>query len=175
MKKTLSEVLHRPNISKINVKVGAINGSGFFYCGKGYNAFYALKTQINQELVRQNNRNIALMENRLKNLDENYAKRIKNSIKNKKVKNVEKYLKDMEKEKEHMKVKIPQDIAKIQQYLNTHLLDREVVEMRDGISPDEKPCKIIYVDGWEKGEYWTISEYNKKKGKKNNENYVLLG
>lgn len=173
MKKTLSEVLHRPNISRINVKVGAINGTGFFYCGKGYNAFYSLNTKINQQIVNQNKRTIAMLEDRLTHLDENYEKRIANSIKNKKVRNVEKYLKDMAKEKEHMRVKIPQDIDKLKQFMDIHLLDRKVVEIRDGISPDEKPSKVIYVEGWEKGEFWTVKEYEHRR--KKNDTYILLG
>ena len=45
--------------------------------------------------------------------------------------------------------------------ISTSLLNRKVVEMVDGISPDEPNTKVIYVEGFEKGNYWTIKSYIK--------------
>ena len=38
---------------------------------------------------------------------------------------------------------------------------RPVVEVYDGILPEEAPCKIIVVKGAENGKYWTIAEFNR--------------
>ena len=41
------------------------------------------------------------------------------------------------------------------------VVERKVVDIVDGISPDEPNTKIIYVEGYERGNYWTIKEYTK--------------
>lgn len=41
------------------------------------------------------------------------------------------------------------------------LLDREVMEYIVGVLQEEQPCKIIRVQGNDRGKYWTIAEYQK--------------
>lgn len=65
------------------------------------------------------------------------------------------------KERDKMKVNLPKRIAELEKEISnyTPLLTRVVVEMVDGISPDEPNTKIIYIKGSEIGKYWTIKEY----------------
>lgn len=164
MKKTLSELLTEDKrYTKVNVKIGSRNGSSFWYCGKG-NPIYSIPAIRNARtnLLRQSKGILCQLEYRLKNLDKIYQETLINSRK-RKMKNREDYEKKLEIKKQREKITLPKKIASVQNDIDTHLLDRQVMEVVNGLSPDEKPCLIIYVKGNEKGAYWTIAEYNKRR------------
>lgn len=154
--KTLNEVLKS---CKDNVKVGSYSGSSFYYCGKGGNVAIATLKGLNRDIKKTNIKTKLSLEYRLANLDKIYEKQIKEQIKSGKVKDVKQYKESMMKQKERERKHLPTKIASYEYDIATHILNRPLVEMRNGISPDEKPCKIIYVKGNEKGKYWTIKEY----------------
>lgn len=171
MNKTLSELLTANIYQKINVKIGSIKGNSFFYCGKGRDALSALSRSVDRIAKKRLKMETEHLEERLENLDKIYETRLKETIKrvntskSKRYVNIEKVKEDLEKSKARELKKLPKEIEIRKQELEVHLLDREVVEVIEGISPDEKPCRIIYIKGHEKGAYWTIDEYENKTGK----------
>ena len=163
MKKTLSSVLQQTKYQKANVKIGSKGGSSFWYCGKGNNTYsiQAIK-QARHNLLKQSQRMLKNYEDRLEHLDEIYEQTYKKSLK-RKIKNRETYKKKLYRKKELEKINLPKKIEQTKYDINTHLLDRPVQEIVVGICKDEAPCYIIYVKGNERGSYWTIAEYNKRR------------
>ena len=159
MPKTLQEILDKNKFQNVNVKIGSKQGSSFFYCGSGSNAISHIVKKIDSAMLRQAQNRKKLLTNRLTNLDKIYQDRINKAIKSGRVKNKEKYIADVEKLKEHERKVLPTKISEIEYDISVRLLDRPVQEVVDGISPDEMPCKIIYIKGHEIGKYWTIKEY----------------
>lgn len=159
MPKTLQEALSKNKFQSVNVKIGSKQGSSFFYCGSGSNAISHISKKIDSAMLRQAQNRKKLLTNRLTNLDKIYQDRINKAIKSGRVKNKEKYIADVEKLKEHERKVLPTKISEIEYDISVRLLDRPVQEVVDGISPDEMPCKIIYIKGHEIGKYWTIKEY----------------
>ena len=104
---------------------------------------------------------MALLNRRLKNLDKIYDDIIEKA-KARETKDFDKYLLKLLKKKNSEKSSLPKKIASVEYDIATHLLDRPVMEIVEGISPDEKPCWIVYVKGNENGDYWTVKEYEKK-------------
>lgn len=154
--KKLSETLLE---CKDNVKVGSYSGSSFYYCGKGGRVASTTLKKINTELKKQSQKTKKNLEYRLANLDEIYEKSMKEQITKGKVKDVKSYKANMEKQKERERKRLPHRIASYEYDIKTPILERPVVEIVNGISRDEHPCKIIYVKGNENGKYWTIKEY----------------
>lgn len=163
IKKTLEELLQESKYNKCNVKIGSKQGSSFWYCGKG-NLTFSLpeikKARI--KTLAQNKKNMKSLIYRLEHLEEIYEETIRQA-KKKGIKRFDEYVNNLMKCKEREYKLLPKRIESYQYDIDTHLLDRPVLEVVYGISPDEKPCWIIYVKGNEKGAYWTIEEYNKKK------------
>ena len=159
MPKTLLETLNKTKFQKVNVKIGSKQGSSFFYCGSGSNAIPHISKKIDGTMLRQAQNRKKLLINRLTNLDKIYQDRINKAIKSGKVKNKEKYIAEVEILKERERKVLPTKISEIEYDISVRLLDRPVQEIVDGISPDEKPCKIIYIKGHEIGKYWTVKEY----------------
>ena len=166
MKKTLNELLQDKKYQKANIKVGSKGGSSFWYCGK-CNLAYSLPeiNKAREKLIRQSKGTLHQLQYRKKHLDELYDETLERA--KKKVKNFAEYKKKLEIKKERERALLPKKIASVEYDINVHLLDREVKEVVYGISPDESPCWIIYVKGNERGAYWTIAEYNKRR--KNND------
>ena len=164
MNKTLYELLNEKKYEKLNVKIGSKSGSSFWYCGKGDKkfSFPAIKS-ISRPIKKQNQKKLEIAEKRLEHLDEIYDKNIDDKIKQGKVKDIEKYLKAQNEKREGERRRLPKRIEELKQEINKTLLDRKVKEVVKGISPDEQPCEIIYVEGHEIGLYWTIEEYNKRR------------
>ena len=162
MKHTLHEILNKTEILRGNVKIGSVNGTSFFYCGKGHSAMYQIKTKINSEMMKQSDENIYALEYRLRHLDEICEERIDFALKHRVVKSKEKLIERAYKDKEKERKVLPHKIEIAKALKDTHLLDREVVEIRQGTCPDEEPCKIIYIKGFERGRYWTIKEFQRK-------------
>lgn len=167
--KTLESVLKNLNC---NIKVGSKQGSSFFYCGTIGGLYHDLD-KVEQTLNAYNNGLIKALEQRLKSINSIYKERFENWVD--RCNKTKIYLTEQDKEKEWAKLtelkekeklSIPRKIEAIRKHLNKPLLERNVLEMVDGISVDEKPCKIIYVSGHEKGAYWTINEYAKVKNKR---------
>ena len=169
MKKTLNELLQDKKYQKTNIKVGSKSGSSFWYCGKG-NLAYSLPEikKAREKLLRQSKGNVHQLKYRLANLDKIYEESIKKITKKRKIKDMEEYLKQCEIRKERERLLLPKKIASYEYDVATDLLDRPVMEIVEGISQDEKPCWIIYVKGNEKGNYWTIAEYNKRRKQDDN-------
>lgn len=163
--KTLVSVLSQKSYQFINVKIGSQSGSSFFYCGKCSSAITTLTTSVNALMKKRMKDEIKRLQERLDNLDEIYRKRLELTIAEGKVQDIEKYQRKQEKMKAQERISIPQEIAIRKEEVEIPLLEREVVEIVNGISPDERPCKIIYIKGHEKGAYWTIDEFIHKKGR----------
>lgn len=172
MKKTLQSLLEQNKFKKVNVKIGSKGGSSFWYCGKA-NPIYslpALKT-IRATLLKRTHKEIENLKYRYDHIDEIYAKNIEDA--KERVKDFEAYKKRMVIRKQNEIVNIPKKIASLEYDVATKLVDRPVLEVVEGISPDEKPCFVVYVKGNEKGAYWTIKEFNKRR--KNNDTQISLG
>lgn len=163
MKKTLNELLQEKKYQSANIKVGSKNGSSFWYCGKG-NLVYSIPAikEARNKLLRQCHNLLRQLENRQEHLDEIYAATLEKA-KKRNVKNLQTYVKTLESKKNRERRLLPTKIQSVKNDIATHLLDREVQEIVAGISADEKPCWIICVKGNEKGSYWTIAEYNKRR------------
>lgn len=163
MKKILNEILKDKKYQKTNIKVGSKSGSGFWYCGKG-NLAYSLPEikKARERLLKQSKGTLYQLQFRQSHLDEIYVETLKKA-KKKGIKNLEEYQKKLNINKERERALLPKKIASIEYDVAIGLLDRPVMEVVEGISPDEKPCWIIYVKGNEKGSYWTIAEYNKRR------------
>lgn len=163
MNKTLKQLLHEKKYQKVNVKIGSKSGSSFFYCGKAQTiwSFPDIKRE-REKLLRQSHKLKNALLKRLNNLDkiyeETYYKAKKRGIKNEPL-----YLKKLTKQKENERKKLPQKIESVQYDIDTPLLDRPVLEIVKGISVDESPCYIVYIKGNERGNYWTIQEYMKRR------------
>ena len=171
MSRTLNELLNGNIYQRINVKIGSYKGNSFFYCGKGRDCIPTLTRSIDRITKKRLRMETEHLEERLNNLDKIYENRLKETIKrvntskSKRYVNINKVKEDLEKAKARELKKLPKEIEIRKQELQVHLLDREVVEVIEGICPDEKPCRIIYIKGHEKGAYWTIDEYENKTGK----------
>lgn len=159
----LSQLTHKRGLS---IKVGSKGGNGFWYC---HLANSTTIRDINEEYLkirkREHNyllRNIDI----LNNLDEYYEKKITTWLNNKKNKKKTKAKRDewvakQLKLKESDRKRLPTYIKQLE-YDTTHpFLEREIVEMVDGVSPDEPNTKVIYIKGYERGSYWTLKEYTK--------------
>lgn len=160
-KKTLIDLLQENKYQVANVKIRSKNGSSFWYCGKGKlsSSLPAIK-RARETTLRWLKNTIKQQEYRLEHLDELYEKAIKNA--KGKVKNYELYQKQMATKRELERVKIPKVIKSLKEDVEVDLLDRKVEEVVYGISPDEVPCWIVCVKGNEKGNFWTIKEYEKR-------------
>ena len=160
--KTLNDILHQSKYKDCNVKIGSKGGSSFYYCGKA-NPLYSIPLLKNiwKNLLEQNIKAKENLEKRLANLDNIYIERF--NLSKKYARNLTDLQKKLDKDKKYEQVIIPKKIASIQYDIDTPILKRPIKEISLGISPDEKPCWIIYVKGNEKGNYWTIKEYNCKR------------
>lgn len=168
MKKTLIELLKETKYQNANIKVGSKSGSSFWYCGKG-NLAYSLPEikKARERLLKQSKGTLTQLQYRLNHLDKIYDDTLKKA-KKKGVKNFEEYKKNLNIKKERERALLPKKIASLEYDIAIDLVNRPVQEVVFGISPDEKPCWIIYVKGNEKGAYWTIAEYNKRRKMVNN-------
>ena len=164
MKKKLIDLLNEKKYQKVNVKIGSKSGSSFWYCGKGNTNYslYEIK-KAREKTLRQSKGALKQAQYRLENLDMIYATNIEKVIKKGTIKDIEAYRKKMHTTLEKERLLLPKKIASLEYDVAIPLLERPVLEIVEGISPDEKPCYVIYVKGNEKGEYWTIAEYNKRK------------
>lgn len=163
--KTLNELLKEKKYKECNVKIGSKNGSGFYYCGKA-NLIYSLKEleRANEKLYRQNTNVISQLTKRYNQLDQIYNATIEKA-KKRNIKNWDLYIAKLNKKKAIEQKRLPKLISDIKNDRSIHILDRVVKEIVVGISPDEQPCYVVYVSGHEKGMYWTIAEYNKRRAK----------
>lgn len=172
MQKTLKEVLEDKRIKNGNVKIGSIYGSSFFYCGKASKRYVMSDLfYIEKELKRNSKAFKSSLETRLKILDKIYEWRFKEHLKKvgKSLKEIDsernsKFYKALMKEKEKERKTLPLKIESVQHDIDTPLLNRQVKEIICGISPNETPCNVIYIQGNEKGKYWTLDEYANKSG-----------
>ena len=163
MKKTLIELLNEPKYQKTNIKVGSKSGSSFWYCGKG-NIAYSLPAikKAREQTLKQNHKALDNLTKRLNNIDLIYQEIYQNA-KSKGIKNENQYLEKLKRKQYLETISLPKKIASVEYDIAIHLLNRPVQEIVYGISKDESPCWIIYVKGNEKGAYWTIAEYNKRR------------
>ena len=165
--KTLNSVLYNLSRKKgVSVKIGSKNGSGLWYCAK-------LTTHTHNDIDLENKRiraretkTLKRLKTKIADLDKWYDKEIakwldnpKNQKKSETIKQAK--ITQMLKSKELDRARIPNTIKQIEYDIANAFLNRPVLEMVDGISPDEPNTKIIYVSGYEHGDYWTIKEYTK--------------
>lgn len=163
MKKTLNELLKDKKYQKANIKVGSKSGTSFWYCGKG-NFVYSLPEirKAREKLLKQSKGTLSQLQYRQSHLDEIYEEILK-IAKKKGIKKFEEYQRKLNIKKERERALLPKKIASVEYDIAIDLLERPVQEIVFGISPDENPCWIIYVKGNEKGSYWTIAEYYKRR------------
>ena len=164
MKKTLNELLKEKRYKNVNLKIGSVSGSSFWFCGK--NSPYTIRHELKEaqdKCLKQNKRNLGLLKERLRNIDKIYANNLEKA--KGKRKDFEKYKKELEIKKQRELKQLPKKIKSIMEDIETNLLDREVREVVRGICVEEQPCYVVYVKGGEKGPYWTIKEYNDKRNK----------
>ena len=165
MSKTLRQILEEKKIKNCNVKIGSKEGSSFWYCGKAKLLYSEpILNEINLELIRQDKTLLKEWKYRYDHLDhiyENIIKQAKEDIRNgnKKVKDFNAYVKTLMDKKEKERKRLPIRIKDIKKDIEVHILNRKVEEIVKGISPDEHPCWVIYIKGYEKGKYWTIKEF----------------
>lgn len=149
-----------------NIKIHSQKGICFWYCDKVGKTTEQEINEINDKYISQLKKTLVNKKYRLSHLDTiydtkiaNYQKRAKTSkaIKSKLPKLIEKANTQREKERN----RLPTFIMSISSQISSwnHLLERKVVDIYEGISPDELNTYIIVVRGQEKGNYWTIKEY----------------
>ena len=166
MSKTLRETL-KDIPRDYNVKIGAVEGSSFFYCSK-VSQFSKDLNKIEKKLILQLKKKIKQTEERLANIDKIYDIQIEQAHKNSIKKHhsdrkwLAKRLQTLQENKDKELYQLPRKLKALNHDLVSPLYDREVVEIVNGISPDEQPCKIIYIKGHETGACWTVNEYEKK-------------
>ena len=160
----LNELLLMPKYRNLNVKVGSKSGSSFWYCGKAGKGCLKDIERAYTYTLPQSKVVLRNLEKRLEHLDEIYEGHINQAMKrheNSTEKKMNNYLKMINAKWKEEKVWLPKKIKSVQNDLATHFLDRTVVEVVKGISPDEEPCYVVYVKGNERGRFWTIKEYQK--------------
>ena len=181
MAKNLNSVLTTLRKKNVFVKIGSVGGSAFWYCER--------LTINSLEQIGKVNLKYATMEQKLydnllwqyKNLDKHYEIKLNAWLKNpRNAKKSEAQKKMFENQlkvaKEFDKRRLPITLKELEYDLSLDFTKRPVVEIVDGISPDEPNTKVIYVKGFEKGNYWTIKEYKKAhlpKDQQNNFNVRL--
>lgn len=166
--KTLGELLSEEKYQNINVKIGAKQGNSFVYCDVGGEEAIAILPTLQPNLRKQTNTKKDNLIYRLNNLDKIYQKRLEKAFKNPKIKDKADYEKKLMLTKERERNSIPRRMKQLDYSIETPLLNRPVLDIYDGICPDEYPCKVIYIKGCENGDYWLVKEYRNKhkKGKK---------
>lgn len=167
IRKKLKNVLKElPNGSY--VKIGSSQGVSFFYCDKIKSKERLLKDldEIDFNYIQTYKKRLLNYKHRLDNLEEIYNQKIvEYCLHHKDAEKIDEYVAKQKvkkaKEKESLPNKILSLSAKIHKH--THILERNVIDVRKGISPDEPNCTIIYINGIEKGAYWTVKEYQDRK------------
>ena len=161
MSRTLESLIRDKKYKNYNIKVGSISGSSFWLCKKNHSG---LSADIQKEYNKCQKRQIKALNSaieRLNNLDELYEKRITEQIK-KGIKDTQGYRQKQYRLKELERKQLPRKIGQLKYDIATPFLERHIKATYNGISPDEKPCLIIYITGCEKGDYWTVKEYERK-------------
>lgn len=170
--KTLRQLLSQSGYQNINVKIGCKQGNSFVYCDVGGEMAIATLPTLQPLLRKRLTIKKDNLVNRFNDLDAIYQRRLKKALKSPKIKDKEEYERKLMITKERERNSIPKKMSQYDYSIETPLLDRPVLNIYDGICPDEYPCKIVYIKGVENGDYWLISEYRKKhkKGKAKNGN-----
>ena len=169
------------------VKVGAKKGAGFFYCDKITNKTYKEIEKISARYLSNLKAELKVKKELWANFDKYWKERLKNILKIKdekywqkildetpkdkqeeKRKHLELKLKDLprilaqnKRDKERMRINVPKRSAQLEKEIPqfTPILQRNVVEVYKGISPDEPKTKIIIIKGKENGDFSSIIEY----------------
>lgn len=166
MKKLSNAITTLSRNKKLSVKIGSKGGSGLWYCSKLTTHSLAEIQKENELMKRKEKRQLEYAKWKLNNLDEYYNGVIDRWLKLPKHKyktELEKkmFIANQERIKQGDKVRLPVVIKHLEYDLSIDFLNRSVVEIVNGISPDEPNTKVIYVKGYERGDYWTIKEYIK--------------
>ena len=157
----LSNLLKDKRYKNHNLKIGSISGSSFWLCKKNYIGIDKEISTLYEKHKRKNKKTLDALVKRLNNLDAIYEQRITDQIK-KGVKYPQEYRANQERLKEIERKQLPKKIGQIKYDLATPFLERHVKATYNGICPDEKPCLVVYITGCERGDYWTIKEYERK-------------
>lgn len=167
--KTLNSVLHTLSRNKgISVKIGSKGGSGLWYCAK-LTAHTHNDIDLENKTIRaRETRLLNQLKEKMADLDKWYEKKIAKWLenpRNKKKSETKKqtFINDQLKLKESDRERIPTQIKELEYDIASSFLNRPVVEIVDGISLDEPNTKVIYIKGFERGDYWTIKEYTRAK------------
>ena len=161
MNRTLENFIKEKRYKGYNFKIGSKSGTSFWLCKKNYNG---LSNDIRLEYEKycdKNEKALAELIERLEKLDDIYEERIAERLKSG-IKNEQQYRAKQDRLKELERKHIPNKIEQIKKDMQTPFLKRQVKEIYRGICPDEQPCLIVYITGRERGDYWTIKDYEKK-------------
>lgn len=166
MARTLNSVLATLRKKNVFVKIGSVGGSGFWYCERLSPNSHEQIGNENLKLVLKEQKWLEKSKTKLRDLDAYYDNYIESWLKNprnKKKSDAQKqvFISNQLALKESDKEHLPTIIKQLEYDLSIEFLNRPVVEIVDGISPDEPNTKVIYVKGYERGNYWTIKEYKK--------------
>lgn len=143
----LKELLDKPELQGINIKIHAVDGSCHVFAYK--NTKYYLK-RAEHEILRED-RNLLIKKNRkLFKLQIDLKETTDKLLKNKCKKNI---------------VAFKKQIKNVKWDISHPLLTRKVVEKYEGIIEEEKPCLIVCVEGHENGKYWSVEEYKRTIGR----------
>ena len=165
--KTLNSVLYTLSRNKgISVKIGSKGGSGLWYCAKLTSHTHNDIDLENKIIRARETRQLNKLKEMMLDLDKWYEKKIAKWFENPRNRNKseqkkQSYINSQMKLKESDRARLPKQIKHLEFNLESSFLNRPVVEIVDGISPDEPNTKIIYIKGYEKGDYWTIKEFTK--------------
>ena len=161
MNKTLESLIKEKRYKDYNFKIGSKGGSSFWLCKKNHNGLSTDIQRTYQKCCAKSKKTLKDLTDRYEKLDKIYEQRITDQLK-KGVKNPQEYRAKQEHLRDIEKRQLPKKIAQIQSDLETPFLERKVKATYMGICDDEKPCLILYITGCERGEYWTLKEYEKK-------------
>lgn len=115
-----------------HVKITAYTGSSFFYANKLSNETISDLRKLDKYYRTKNEKNLVYKKNKIKTTKSDQERK-----------------------------ELAIQIEALEKTINIPLLEREVIEVYKGVSPDEPKTKIIVIDGTEKGPYWTIKEYRR--------------
>lgn len=130
---TLRETLNKLIKNRTNgVKINAQLGSSFIYANKLSNETIGDLRKLDKYYRTKNERTLVYKKNKIK-------------------------ITKSDQERKELAIQI----EALGRTINIPLLEREVIEVYKGVSPDEPKTKIVVIDGTEKGPYWTIKEYRR--------------
>ena len=187
LEERLNQLLAKKSKKPLLVKIGSKQGISFFYCDTLSNKTFIELGKISNKYLARMKAELKVKVDRMVHFDTYWEQRIANIRKieseeyrnkviedtpkhqrlakkralEKKLKELPQVLEKNYKQREKEKISIPNRIKQLEKEipLFTSLLTRQVQEEYKSISLDEPNCLIIRIKGKEKGDYWSVIEY----------------